>query len=113
MKTKKELPKESYKQRHYDTQNQIMQALKMGQVKRAELRRLTRTSDIELREAIRELQMQGQPIVNLTDGKGYKFAESKEELERYKLQERSRAFYILTKLDKMRWDDGEQEALDV
>lgn len=113
MRTNEKAPVGATKQKQYDTAAVVLQALKMGQVKRAELRRVTGLSDVKMRQTIHDLQTLGYPIINLSDGRGYKIADDRAELERYKAQEKARAINILTKLELMKWEDGEQEVLDV
>lgn len=81
----------------------VIQALKGGKaVKRYELAALAGVADVRLRECIASLQMEGQPIINMQDGRGYKFAVTDEELAAYKAQETARAKQILKKVKAMR-----------
>lgn len=70
-------------------------------IDRYELGFIANLSDRQLRKEIERLQNEGHPICNLSEGKGYFVAQTERELERYKLQERSRAIKILRKLYKM------------
>ena len=66
-------------------------------------------SDRPLRELIRVLRRSGLPIINL--GKGYKFAETNEELERFKRQEFSRANDVIATMNAMHLTPDMQESL--
>ena len=81
--------------------------------KREELRDLTGLTDRKLRILIHDLQSAGHLIINMSDGRGYKLAQSKEELERYKSQEWSRVIESIHKLDAMEWGKDEQVRIDV
>ena len=83
--------------------------LNEGECKRHELRELTSMSDRPLRELIRVLRRSGLPIINL--GKGYKFAETNEELERFKRQEFSRANDVIATMNAMHLTPDMQESL--
>lgn len=70
---------------------------KDGAVRRRTLETRLGISERSIREYIEGLQKQGWPIVNFQDGEGYFFAETAEEVARYKKQERSRARNITAK----------------
>ena len=97
----------------YSTANIILARLRKGIAKREELRALTGLTDRKVRGIIHELQEQGHLIVNLSDGRGYKIASSKEELERYKAQEWSRVSKSVAKLNAMQWGKDNQVMFDV
>lgn len=80
----------------------ILQALKGAEyVKRYELRDITGLADTRLRGMLAEMQMNGTPIINMQDGRGYKLARTEEELDAYKAQETARATQILRKVRAM------------
>ena len=58
-------------------------------IKRSELRNLCGLSDREMRRAIENARKET-PIINLSDGVGYYRPETREEITRYILQEKSR-----------------------
>lgn len=58
-------------------------------IKRKELRDLCGLNDRDMRRAI-ELARKETPIVNLSDGRGYYQPETREEITRYIMQEKSR-----------------------
>lgn len=87
----------------------IIQRLNEGSAKRYELRELTSMSDRPLRELIRALRRSGLPIINVSNGAGYKFAETNEELERFKRQEFSRANDLIATVNAMYIDADYQE----
>lgn len=67
-------------------------------VKRSYLRDLLGVTDVEMRRMIAEARKQV-PIINLQDGQGYYRPRQKEDLERYILQEKSRAKAILQNIN--------------
>lgn len=92
-------------QTKYSIAEQIMQRLKQGQATRAELVSITGIGDRTLRSLIKLLRNAGMPIINMSDNKGYKLAETEEELERYKMQEYARANSIIRSCNAMHIDN--------
>ena len=100
-------------QSKYSIAEQIMQRLKQGQATRAELVSITGIGDRTLRDLIKLLRDAGMPIINMSDNKGYKLAESEQELERYKRQEYARANSILRSCNAMHIDNELQMSMFV
>lgn len=100
-------------QSKYSIAEQIMQRLKQGQATRAELVSITGIGDRTLRDLIKLLRDAGMPIINMSDNKGYKLAESEQELERYKKQEYARANSILRSCNAMHIDNELQMSMFV
>lgn len=63
-------------------------------IKRSTLRDLIGVTDVEMRRMIGEVRKET-PIINLQDGNGYYRPNTKEDLERYIMQEKARAESIL------------------
>lgn len=99
------------RQEYYSKALTIMQRLQQGSCKRYELRELTSLADRPLRQIIRALRRSGVPIINLSNGRGYKLASSEAELERYKKQEFSRANDLIATLNAMHLEPDLQEDL--
>ena len=87
----------------------IMQRLREGSAKRYELRELTSMQDRPLRDLIRTLRRSGCPIINLSNGRGYKLAETEAELDRFKRQEFKRANDLISTLNAMQIGADMQE----
>lgn len=89
-------------QANYTIENRIMQLIESGEyIKRYELVEAVGCCDVRVREGIATLQMEGKPIINLQDGRGYKLASNQAELDAYKMQEAARARQILKKIRLM------------
>lgn len=99
------------RQEKYNKALTIIQRLREGSCKRYELRELTCLDDRSLRQLIRVLRRSGVPIINLSNGRGYKLAKTQKELDRYKSQEFSRANDLISTLNAMKLGPDLQEDL--
>ena len=85
----------------FGAEARILTALKNeGVLKREDLQKFG-IKDRSAREAILNLQLEGHPIINMQDGKGYKLAENAAELRAFKRQEIGRARKIIRKIYSM------------
>lgn len=96
------------RQVEYSTGELIAQRLYQGSASRKELQALTGIGDRATRDFIKLMRNAGYPIINMSDNKGYKFAESQQELERYKRQEFARANSIIRTANAMHLMPAEQ-----
>ena len=99
------------RQEKYSKALTIIQRLKEGECKRYELRELTSMQDRPLRDLIKVLRRSGLPIINMSDGRGYKLAETQAELDRFKSQEFSRANKIISTANAMHLKPDLQESM--
>ena len=104
-------PNFSKQQEKYSKALTIIQRLKEGGCKRYELRELTSMQDRPLRDLIKVLRRSGMPIINMSDGRGYKLAETQAELDRFKSQEFSRANKIISTANAMHLKPDLQESM--